>query len=195
MKTNAVASHDKAWHVQQAFLNLDKPMDDLIYAGWWRRVFCLLYESLHTSVVLWAAAVVFTPLLVWQGHSPALEWLERTWLAAVLCAHFVYTWIRGGQTLPMKVWRIRVVDAAGRGLRWPQAIWRFVIALALWLGLPLAAYASLAAGRAFSPSLAGVAALWGLVTVLYAWFDPQKQFLHDRLAGTRLILLPKKQKS
>lgn len=176
------------------FLTCRTNMDNLIYAGWWRRVFSLIYESLHTVVVLLAAAAVFTPLLVWLGHSLVLDWLLRLWLAAVLCAHFVYTWVRGGQTLPMKVWRIRVVDAAGCGLRWPQAIWRFVIALVLWLGLPLAGYASLVAGRAFSPSLAALAALWGLVTIFYAWFDPQKQFLHDRLAGTRLILLPKKQK-
>ena len=169
-------------------------MDNLIYAGWWRRVFSLMYESLHTTVVLLAAAALFTPLLAWLGHTPLLDWLLRIWLATVLCAHFVYTWIRGGQTLPMKVWRIRVVDAAGRGLRWPQAIWRFVIALALWLGLPLAGYASLVDGRAFSPSLAALASLWGLVTVFYAWFDPQKQFLHDRLADTRLILMPKKSK-
>ena len=169
-------------------------MNDLVYASWWRRIASLFYESLHTAVVLLAAAAVFTPMLVWLGHTPLMEWVLRVWLAVVLCAHFGYTWVHGGQTLPMKVWRIRVVDAAGRGLRWPQAAWRFLVGLVLWLGLPLAGYASLADGRAFSPSLVALSSLWSLVTVLYAWFDPQKQFLHDRLAGTRLVLVPIKTK-
>lgn len=167
-------------------------MSDLVFAGWWRRIASLLYESLHTIVILMAATAVFTPLIVWLGQSTALDWVLRFWLAFILCAHFGYTWVRGGQTLPMKVWRIRVVDSSGQGLRWPQAAWRFVVALVLWLGLPLAAYVSLSDGRAFSPALVALSALWGLVTVCYAWFDPQKQFLHDRLAGTRLILVPKK---
>ena len=62
----------------------------------------------------------------------------------------------------MKTWRIRLVAADGGAVSPGQAILRFVLC---WPSL----------------LLAGVGLLWALV-------DRDRQFLHDRLAGTRLTL-------
>jgi uncharacterized RDD family membrane protein YckC len=74
--------------------------------------------------------------------------------------YFVWQWHRGGQTLPMKTCRMRLVTTAGEPLSVGHALRRFVFA---------------AAGT-----------LLGGGGVIWAFFDRDRQFLHDRLAGTRL---------
>ncbi len=53
----------------------------------------------------------------------------QTALLAVSAGYFVLSWTRGGQTLGMRAWRIRVVAAEGGALPWPRALLRFVVAL------------------------------------------------------------------
>ena len=77
----------------------------------------------------------------------------QAFIATVLAAYFLWCWLRGGQTLAMRAWRIRLVDVTAR-----KALVRFVLAAGL---LPL--------------------------SILWALVDRERQFLHDRLAGTRLI--------
>ena len=91
--------------------------------------------------------------------SPGVLWAH---LFLVLCVYFTWFWTHGGQTLAMKTWRIRLVAADGGAVSPGQAILRFVLC---WPSL----------------LLAGVGLLWALV-------DRDRQFLHDRLAGTRLTL-------
>ncbi len=77
---------------------------------------------------------------------------------------FCFFWLREGQTLGMKVWRLKVVGA-GQPLKLKHCIVRLILA-------PL----SLAA--------AGIGYWWSL-------FDGNKQTLHDKLSGTQTILLDK----
>ena len=74
---------------------------------------------------------------------------------------FVAFWTRGGQTLPMKTWRIRLVRHDGAPVGVGRAVHRYLLAV---LGL----------------AAAGVGFAWALV-------DRDRQFLHDRLAGTALV--------
>jgi uncharacterized RDD family membrane protein YckC len=61
----------------------------------------------------------------------------------------------------MKTWHLRLVSADGSPLTLRQAILRFVFAL--------------------PGTLLGIGILWAL-------FDRERQFLHDRLARTKIIL-------
>ncbi len=61
----------------------------------------------------------------------------------------------------MKTWRLKLVPARGESLSVRQALVRYVLA---WISL-------LAAGLGF----------------VWAAFDREHQFLHDRLAGTRIV--------
>jgi uncharacterized RDD family membrane protein YckC len=90
--------------------------------------------------------------------------LFQIYLIVVAGAYFVWQWRRGGQTLPMKTWRLRVVTRAGTPLGLKHALFRFVFALA----------GCAAAGAGF----------------LWAFVDREGLFLHDRLAGTRVIFVP-----
>ena len=74
---------------------------------------------------------------------------------AFFAAYFLWCWLRGGQTLAMKAWRIRLVDVTAL-----KALVRFGLALVL---VPT------------------------LISIVWSFFDRERQFLHDRLAGTRLV--------
>ena len=88
---------------------------------------------------------------------------------------------RGRCSLPQKTWRLRLVTDDGSNLPRTVALVRYV---AGWIGpaLALAAYAALRGTGA---------ARWATSLLLfnYAWalVDPDRQFLHDRLAGTRVV--------
>jgi uncharacterized RDD family membrane protein YckC len=124
------------------------------------RLAAMVYELLLVVAVLFIASFVFIRI----GGDAQTGWhrdLFRLFLLGMLFAYFYAFWRRSGQTLAMKTWRIRLVDLDGRLLHFRQAALRFVLAL---LGI----------------SLLGVSIIWAL-------FDRDRQFLHDRLAKTRLI--------
>jgi uncharacterized RDD family membrane protein YckC len=73
--------------------------------------------------------------------------------------------MHSGQTLGMRAWHIRVVGERGERLTAAPACLRFVLAVAAWLPLGLG--------------------------VLWMYLDPEHLALHDRLAKTRLIRLPR----
>jgi uncharacterized RDD family membrane protein YckC len=126
-----------------------------------RRLLSLAYEALLLAAVWLAGGFAFTAL---AGHlephlaRPALQ-VVLVLLAGV---YFVWQWRLGGQTLPMKTWHIRLVTTTGKPLSLRHALWRFVLAVAGTL-------------------LLGIGFLWAFV-------DPDRQFLHDRLAGTRIVM-------
>ena len=118
----------------------------------------MLYESLLLFAVAFFAAWLF--FFASGGRDATAGWLRyalQAFIVVVFAAYFLRSWLRGGQTLAMKAWKIRLVDVTPR-----KAILRFFYALLL---VPT-----------------GIAVLWTL-------FDKERQFLHDRLAGTRLVLV------
>jgi uncharacterized RDD family membrane protein YckC len=128
-----------------------------------RRLAALAYDAL----LLLALLFVFTLLVILarggRAVIPGTIWFEASLVAIALgfCGAF---WTRGGQTLGMRAWRIRVVSADGGPVTWRHALVRF---FAGWL-------AALPAGLG----------IW------WAWLDPQRRCWHDRLSGTRVVRVP-----
>lgn len=151
-----------------------------------RRLACLIYEGLILlGVVLFTAAlVVFVLHLIGVEHNPrllrpAMQWAEF----AVLTAYGTWFWSANRQTLPMKTWRIRIVTSTGHPLSAGRALWRALLSW-LWI-LPALA---LSAALQLSPWNTGLLLCVGLL--LWAAFSllrKDRQYLHDALAGTRLI--------
>lgn len=148
-----------------------------------RRVTCMLYEGVLLFGVLMASTALFVLI------RPALRpfgldnmYVAQAWSFLVLGCYFTWFWQRTGQTLAMQTWRMRVETAAGVPPRWPRAALRFLLA---WLWLPPAAVVAHALGLVKGPFVAALA-VGLLIWVALAWLDPRRQFLHDRLAGTRL---------
>lgn len=149
-----------------------------------RRLYSLVYECLLLFGVLFMAGWLFSAVLD-QRHALALREASQFWLFGVLGAYFVWYWTHGGQTLPMKTWQIRIVSrrdgtpvSAGRaGLRYLVA-WAWILP-----GLALSWLAGAGGWMLVAIPLLNVA-LWACT----AYLDPDRQFLHDRIAGTRLIV-------
>jgi uncharacterized RDD family membrane protein YckC len=102
-------------------------------------------------------------------------------LAAGAAIYYAWFWSEGRRTLPQKTWRLRLVSIDGSELARATALVRYA---AGWIG-PLAALAMYAALR--PAGLGRYAALLLLANYAWALVDPERQFLHDRLAATRVV--------
>lgn len=131
--------------------------------------------------VLFGAVWIFSTLME-QRHALYLRSALQDWLFLVLGIYFVWFWTHGGQTLAMKTWKIRLTAIDGKPVKLWRAIARYLLAwLSILPGLALAWLLGAQEGMLILIPLANVA-IWVLATYL----DPERQFLHDRLAGTRL---------
>lgn len=148
----------------------------------WRRVAALPYEGLLLLAVMLVASFP-TKGMTLSGF-PLL--LFQFYLFGVSAAYFIWFWQHGGQTLPMKTWRFKVVDVQGRSLRPARAFLRFLCALPFF-GSAATGLVLLFFPARVSPAIAMWAFLPMLAGIWWSQFDPERQYLHDRLAGTRLI--------
>jgi uncharacterized RDD family membrane protein YckC len=140
--------------------------------GW--RLLALLYD-LWPVVALWlliSAGVTLGYYLAGHGareNIPPFSPLQiMLWLVCwgVTGLYAVLSWRRGGQTLGMRPWRLKVVAADGG-----RPGWRV-----LWVRFAVATLSVLLGGLGF----------W------WAWVDREKLTWHDRASSTRMIRLPKK---
>jgi uncharacterized RDD family membrane protein YckC len=152
-----------------------------------RRLLAMVYEGFLLLAVAALTTALF--LLVTQNrHGPIYQYGLMAALFLVIGAYFVYNWTNSGHTLAMKTWRLCVV--AGLDARVPvrTAVLRYLFAWG-WL-VPAFALRTVfglhTRGEIAAVYTAGIAA-WALT----AFLDKDRQFLHDRLAGTRVVELPK----
>lgn len=151
-----------------------------------RRLACMLYESLLLFGVIFIADAAFD-ILTNSRHALFLRGARQLWLFLVIGAYFTFFWCRTGQTLAMQTWRLRVIPVSGTKLPLRNAILRYVLAWMWFLPAMLIDYTF---GLKQWPSvivIVGGMLLWLAATRL----DSERQFLHDRLAGTRLVDMPK----
>ena len=146
-----------------------------------RRMACWLYEGMLIFGVMFIADYLFSTLTQTR-HAMDNRHAQQFFLFVVFGIYFVWFWSHG-QTLAMKTWHIRVTDLKGGALTQQRALWRYVLSW-LWFLPPLAA--SWIFNIEVRNSLF-LAAGWILFWALLSRLHPQRQFLHDALAGTRLI--------
>lgn len=125
-----------------------------------RRLASLFYELILLSAILFIAAFIFT-VATHNAQSPVIRIAFQAYLALVAGMYFIGFWLRGGQTLPMKTWHLRLVKADGGQIGAKQAALRYLLAL---VGVFLLGFG-----------------------IIWAVFDRDRQFWHDRMAGTRIV--------
>jgi uncharacterized RDD family membrane protein YckC len=145
----------------------------------------MVYEAMLLFGVVFLSGLLFSTL-TGQRHGLYLRGPMEAWLFLVLAVYFTWFWAHGGQTLAMKTWRIRVERADGGPLRLWQALLRYLLAW-LWF-IPGLLLAWLAGAKGWMLLLLPAASM--LAWAMTVYFDPDHQFLHDRLARTRLVRLP-----
>jgi len=152
-----------------------------------RRMACFCYEGLLLFGIALVPGVLGAIFVAQTGqrHPLQSETALRIYALVLDAIYFVGLWSARGQTLAMQTWRIRVVTAAGGGLSQGRALLRFVACCIAWLGVPTA----LASALDWPPLVTLLAVLaWFAIYPLFALFAPARQFWHDRLCGTRLVV-------
>jgi uncharacterized RDD family membrane protein YckC len=132
--------------------------------SFFKRTAAIIYELFLLIAVF--SIVTFLFILIFGD---ATEGLNHFALQVILWfvggMYFVFSWVRTGQTLAMKTWRIKLESMGGESLSLNRATLRYVLA---------------SAGLMFF----GAGFIWAL-------FDREGLYLHDRLIGARLRLTDK----
>ncbi len=140
------------------------PSFPLPTAGLARRLGAVFYDSLLLAALLMLVSFLYIPLVGWMVPPAVNRPLYQLLLLAVSYVYFAGFWVRGGQTLGLRTWKLRLIGRDGGPVTWTRATWRFLAAVFSWLCL-------------------GLGFLWVVV-------DPEKLAWHDRLSNTRLVRLP-----
>jgi len=145
----------------------------------------MLYESMLLFGIAFSAALLFSVVgQVRSGMDPRRP-LLLAFIVVVVGIYFSWCWSKG-QTLAMRAWKIRVVDLSGHPPHQLRTLFRYACSW-LWVLPPLAFVAPM---KLSAWGMAGALLGWMAFWALLSYAHPQRQFLHDALAGTRLVDAP-----
>jgi uncharacterized RDD family membrane protein YckC len=131
--------------------------------GLFRLLASLFYEALLVLALLFVATFLFV-LLFGEATHPPKRYFLQTYLWITAGAYFTWCWSRG-RTLAMQAWKIRLVDAGGKLISPARGAQRYLLATVSLLAL-------------------ATGFLWAL-------WDKEHRYLHDRLLNTRLVMANK----
>lgn len=156
-----------------------------------RRLAALMYEALLIGAISALAGMiagVVAMLLNQSGLSILSSPVVTLLLLFAWWLYFKANWHKKGQTLPMQVWKIGLVNAhTSSQPALPQLRMRFIWACVFLVFIPMLAYAGLHHNGIAPKTAAGAALLWWILPWGFALLNPDRQFLYDYLAGTRLV--------
>ena len=146
-----------------------------------RRMSCWVYEGMLLFAVVFIASYLFSSLTQTR-HGLQNRLGQQIFIFLVLGVYFSWFWHKG-QTLAMKTWHIRALDVHGQPLTQRRAWARYVLSW-LWFVPPLVIAQSIQA-----PLMVGLllCPFWIVFWACLTYFRTDHQFLHDYLAGTRLV--------
>lgn len=148
-----------------------------------RRMAAWLYEGMLLFGVTFATDYVFSVLTNTRSGLDNRT-AQQAVLFIVLGAYFCWQWTRSGQTLAMKTWHLRLVDAhdGSKLPTWRQAVVRYVLCW-VWLLPPLLFGKLMGSGAG---AITAWVLLWAFVWANTARLNAKRQFLHDVWAGTQI---------
>lgn len=144
-------------------------------AGLMRRLAALLYDSFLIGAIWLVLGYVIQFIFQFKSNQVVNGIVETNSLVNAITffmmltsssSFYLYFWRRGGQTLGMMSWKIKVVSKAGRPVTIQQGFIRFLYAWPAFF-------------------LFGLGYFW-------LYFDPEKDTLHDKLSQTYIAFVPSK---
>lgn len=140
-------------------------LNEIYYAGLARRLAAILYDAILLGAIFMLFGFVGVSITNGEANE---HWLFKLLIWIVPFLFYGYFWRRGGQTLGMLAWRIRVQTPQGQPINAKQTLLRLV----------------------------GGLASWGCLGLGYLWlfFDKEKRTWPDLLSGTQVVVIPKKKK-
>lgn len=134
-------------------------------ASIWRRFMGMVYEGFLLIAIVLAYFFLFSFLTRWTDEtSDMYRHASQLVFFLMLGGYFVWCWTQGRATLPMQTLQMTLVERdTGEPLKAARAALRYLLA--------------------WPSTLTLIGVIWVLI-------DRDRQSLHDRLAGTRLIATP-----
>lgn len=135
----------------------------------WKRLAAALYDLLPLAALMMVGTALLLPL-TGGAAMPQLgltHFAYQLFVFALIAGYYIWSWHRGGQTIGMRAWRLRVQTQAGSNPDVRTASLRFVFSLVSVFTL-------------------GLGLIWAL-------FDNRRRMWHDRWTGTEVIVVPKSQ--
>ena len=132
----------------------------------WRQFAAMFYDSLLITAILFVATAI--ALIFSGGEAIETNHFYNLFLLLLIFIFYSWFWTRSGQTLGMRVWKIRIVSDLGGNPTWAACFLRLIFAMISIICL-------------------GIGYWWRLLKP-YTW--------HDHLSQTRIVdisALPKDQ--
>jgi uncharacterized RDD family membrane protein YckC len=140
----------------------------------WRRLAAMAYDSI-LILAIWMV-VTFVVLSFFgienartvEGETVTLDPIYKNILFLSMLvsawAFFGWFWTHSGQTLGMQAWRLKVVTREGERISVAQSITRFLLAIPAFLMVGIGYF--------------------------YMYLNPERETLHGKLSGTKVVLVP-----
>ncbi|MCC5881927.1 MAG: RDD family protein [Halomonas sp.] len=151
-------------------------LDDAWPAGLARRLGAMVYDAFLVAAI-WISLTVLHVAFVRHvlglgpeevGAGEPQRLVLQLLLLVGAFVFFAFSWMRGGMTLGMQAWRLRVQTLDGRSITLLQSLVRYLVA---WVSL----------------AALGLGYLWVL-------FDSERRSWPDIASGTRVVVLPKEKR-
>ena len=129
-------------------------------ASFWRRLMSMLYD-LPVVVVLWMLATAIAMAMGMENRTAGKDPWYTVGLLLIWFGYLGWSWTRGGMTLGMRAWKLRIETSEGKNPDWSRCLLRFALSGLSW-------------------AAAGLGYLWMLI-------DRDGLTWHDRLSQTRIV--------
>ena len=134
----------------------------------WRRLAALIYDSLiivGMFIILGLILVAILKLIIGDFPGELPFSIVMTLLFSTCFFYYTHSWRRGGQTIGMKAWRIRLANLTEQPISLSQCMLRTGCGF-------------------FSIVIFGIGFWW-------AWLDKNQRSWHDMASLTRIVFIPK----
>jgi len=138
----------------------DSKQNNKLHVLLMRRFGAMLYDFFLLLTALFIASFI---IVIPTGIKPEDPYffLFQAYIFLIAYLFFAWFWTRGGQTLGMRTWKMKVVNEDGTKISYRIALIRFIAAMISWLPL-------------------GLGYLWSL-------WDKQHRTWHDIASKTKLV--------
>ncbi len=159
-------------------------------AGLLRRLGAFAYDILLLMALIVIAGFIALPFTGGEAPHSGNPYYQ-TYLFVLSYVFFAWFWTRGGQTLGMRAWRLRVQNEDGSAISWSQSLLRFMsgIASLVLLGAGFYLTKNEPMSRLY---LLGIGS-WVIFVLSFLWIlvDKEKRAWQDHFSNCNVVVLPK----
>lgn len=162
-----------------------------IPAGIFRRLAAVAYDALLLIALLFVASFAFLPLTggeaILASTQGAISHLYHALLVLLAFGYFGLCWTRGGQTLGMRAWRIRLQAPGGVSPDWKDAALRFALGATITLLAVAGGWGLRSPGKGLGQVAAVLMVLPAVANWLWVAVDGESRTLLDLAGRMRVI--------